>query len=257
MRGLANTLLIVGMFVGMLSSNLAHAGLFSNYEPEVVVSDPFIEMHTGPGRGYPIFYVAGQGDEVTSLKRKTDWFKVRLPRGTHQVREGWVHIDQMRHTLDLDGNEIEFPNYGVDDFANRRWVTGIGGGDLDGANTVSAYLGFHLNPYISLQTEATQILADYSDGWMVNGGIYMHPFPYSRISPFFTVGTGYISIKPQTTIVQAEDLEDEIAHAGAGANVYISDRFILRLEYKRHTVYTSRDKNEELNEWKAGFSLFF
>jgi len=257
MRGLTTTLLYVGLLAGLLASNVAYGGLFRNYQPEVVVSDPYIEMHTGPGRGYPIFYVAGQGDEVTVLKRKTDWFKVRLPRGTHQFREGWVHIDQMRHTLDLEGNEIEFPNYGVDDFANRRWVAGIGGGDLDGANTVSAYLGFHLNPYISLQTEATQILADYSDGWMVNGGIYMHPFPYSRISPFFTIGTGYISIKPQTTIVQAEDLEDEIAHAGAGANVYISDRFILRLEYKRHTVYTSRDENEELNEWKAGFSLFF
>jgi hypothetical protein len=257
MRGLTTTLLYVGLLAGLLASNVAYGGLFRNYQPEVVVSDPYIEMHTGPGRGYPIFYVAGQGDEVTVLKRKTDWFKVRLPRGTHQFREGWVHIDQMRHTLDLEGNEIEFPNHGVDDFANRRWVAGIGGGDLDGANTVSAYVGFHLNPYISLQTEATQILADYSDGWMVNGGIYMHPFPYSRISPLFTIGTGSISIKPQTTIVQAEDLEDEIAHAGAGANVYISDRFILRLEYKRHTVYTSRDENEELNEWKAGFSLFF
>jgi len=257
MRGLTTTSLIAGLLLAGLLSVPAHAGLFRDYQPEVVVSDPYIEMHTGPGRGYPIFYVAGQGDEIVILKRKTDWFKVRLPRGTHQFREGWVHLDQMRHTLDLDGNEIDFPIYGMDDFTQRRWIAGIGGGDLDGANTISGYLGFHLNPYISLQAEASQILADYSDGWMVNGGIYMHPFPQWRISPFFTIGTGYISIEPQTTIVQAEDLEDEIANAGAGANVYISDRFIMRLEYKRHTVYTSRDKNEELNQWKVGFSLFF
>lgn len=248
------------LLVGCLTSVSALGGplsLFRSYQPEVVVSDPFIEIHTGPGRGYPIFYVAGQGDEVTILKRKTSWFKVRLARGSHAFKEGWVHIDQMRHTLDLDGNPIDFPVYGMDDFANRRWEAGLGGGDLDGANTISAYLGFYLNPYISLQAEGTQILADYSDGWMVSGGIYMHPFPRARISPFFTVGTGYISVEPQTTIVQAEDLEDEIAHAGAGASIYVSDRFILRLEYKRHTVYTSRDDNEELNQWKAGFSLFF
>ena len=66
---------------------------FKNYQPMVVVSDPYIEMHTGPGRGYPIFYVAGQGDEVQILKQRTDWFKIKGPRD----KEGWVHIDQMRH----------------------------------------------------------------------------------------------------------------------------------------------------------------
>jgi hypothetical protein len=85
----------------------------------------------------------------------------------------------------------------------------------------------------------------------------MHPFPDWRISPFVTIGTGYIHMSPQTTIVQAEDQGDEIVNAGAGANVYISDRFILRMQYKRYTVYTSRDDNEEFNEWTAGFSLFF
>jgi hypothetical protein len=38
---------------------------------------------------------------------------------------------------------------------------------------------------------------------------------------------------------------------------YLTDRFILRVEYKRHTVLTSRDDNEEIDQWKAGFSVFF
>lgn len=257
MRGFRHTLLLIGLLLGAHAHAGGPASWFGKYQPQVVVSDPYIEMHTGPGKGYPIFYVAGQGDEITILKRRTSWFKVRLLRGSHQIREGWVNIEQIRHTLDLDGNAIEFPSYGIEDFTQRRWVAGLGGGDLDGANTVTGFLGFHLNPYISLQAEASQILGDYSDGWMVNGGIYMHPFPNWRISPFVTIGTGYIHMEPQTTIVQAEDLDDEVANAGAGANIYISDRFILRLMYKRLTVYTSRDDNEELNQWNAGFSLFF
>lgn len=247
--------------MGLAYSGAAHAGnlfgLFRTYQPDVVVADPYIEMRTGPGRGYPIFYVAGQGDEVKILKQRTSWFKVRLARNSHHYKEGWVHLDQLRRTLDLDGNPIEFPEYGMEDFSTRRWEAGLGGGELDGARTINGSISFYINPYISLQLEGCQILADYSDGWMVDGGIYMHPFPNWRISPFFNIGTGYIKIKPQTTIVQAEDLEDEIAHAGAGANVYVTDRFLVRFEYKRHTVYTSRDDNEELNQWKAGFSLFF
>ena len=41
-----------------------------------------------------------------------------------------------------------------------------------------------------------------------------------------------------------------------GADVYLSKRFIFRVEYKRHTVLTSRDDNEEIDEWIAGFSVF-
>jgi hypothetical protein len=85
----------------------------------------------------------------------------------------------------------------------------------------------------------------------------MYPFPNWRVSPYFTIGTGIVEIEPQTTIVQAEDRRDEIAHAGVGANIYLSDRFILRFEYKRHTVLTSRDDNEEIDQWKTGFSIFF
>jgi len=226
---------------------------FEDYQPPVVVSDPYIELHTGPGRGYPVFYVAGQGDKIVILKRRTNWFKVRLPR----EKEGWVHIDQMRHTLDLEGKPVDFGEVGIAQYVKRRWEMGMTGGDLDGAATISGYLGFALTPNIMLQAEGSQILGDFSDGYMFTGNIMMFPFPTWRLSPYFTIGTGIIRTEPQTTIVQAEDRQDEIVHAGAGANLYLSNHFILRMEYRRHTVLTSRDDNQEINQWKAGFSVFF
>ena len=77
----------------------------ARYQPEVVVSDPYIDLHTGPGRGYPIFYVAAQGDRITILKEQTEWYKIRTPRG----KEGWVNVSQMSSTLDLDGAAHRFP----------------------------------------------------------------------------------------------------------------------------------------------------
>jgi hypothetical protein len=235
--------------------------LFEDYEPAVVVSDPYLEMRTGPGRGYPVFYVAGQGDEVTILKRRTDWFKIRVQRRAEPSkahdREGWVHITEMSHTLDLDGEAIDFGILGLDDFSRRRWEMGFNGGDFGGANSLTAYLGYALTPNITLQIEGTQILGEFSDGVIGSANILMYPFPKWRLSPYFTIGTGIITTKPHTTIVQAPDREDEIAHAGVGANLYLSDRFMLRMEYKRHTVLTSRDDNEEIDQWKAGFSIFF
>lgn len=246
---------IFALSVLCIAAPLAAAGVtdwFKAYEPVAVVSDPYLELHTGPGRGYPIFYVAGQGDEITLLKERTDWFKISTPRG----KTGWVHVSQLRSTLDLDGQAIEFREYGIGEFAGRRWELGFSGGDFGGASLLGVHGAFALTPNITARAEAAQILGDFSDGYMGTVSIYMNPFPEWRVSPFFGIGSGVIHIDPQTTVVQSEDRTDEIAHVGAGANVYISQRFILRLEYRRHTVLTSRDDNEEIDEWKAGFSLF-
>ena len=245
---------LLGLCALLLATVPAHAwNPFEDYEPNVVVSDPYVEMRTGPGRGFPIFYVAGQGDEITILKRRTDWFKVR----TERDKEGWVHIQDMQHTLDLDGSNIDFGELDQSDFTKRRWEMGFNGGDFGGASSLTAYVGYALTPNITFQIEGTQILGEFSDGVMGSANILMYPFPKWRLSPYFTIGTGIITTKPHTTVVQAEDREDEIVHAGVGANLYLSDRFMLRMEYKRHTVLTSRDDNEEIDQWKAGFSVFF
>ncbi|HHH47424.1 MAG TPA: hypothetical protein ENK51_00830, partial [Gammaproteobacteria bacterium] len=37
------------------------------------VAEPFIELHTGPGVGYPVFHVVDRAGFIEVLKRKTDW----------------------------------------------------------------------------------------------------------------------------------------------------------------------------------------
>lgn len=226
---------------------------FERHQPVVVVTAPFIELHTGPGQGYPVFYVAGAGEQVTVLKRRTTWFKVRVDRG----HEGWVHSTQMRETADQQGVALDIGRIGREQFHARRWETGVAAGDFGGAASISGYLGYALTPNITVQLEGTQILGDFSDGLMATASILMFPFPEWRIAPFFTIGTGIVRTEPHSTIVQAEDREDEIVHAGVGASFYLTDRFLLRAEYRRHTVLTSRDDNEEIDQWKAGFSVFF
>src|SRR5690348_6811526 len=65
-------------------------------EHKILIADPYIELHTGPGRGYPVFHVVERGREVTIVKRRTDWFQLRTDRGV----EGWATRDQMIATLE-------------------------------------------------------------------------------------------------------------------------------------------------------------
>jgi hypothetical protein len=39
--------------------------------------------------------------------------------------------------------------------------------------------------------------------------------------------------------------------------MYATRRFVLRAQFNSYVVFTSRDDNEEVEEWKAGFAFFF
>ncbi len=219
----------------------------------VSVADPYLEMHTGPGRGYPKFYIVERGDSVDIVMQRTDWILVRDDDG----KEGWVDQAQMELTLKPDGAQLEFDSAEQDDFTNARWEAGVLSGDFGGANIVSVYGGYSINPYISAELWASQILGNFSNGSMLSLNVVSEAFPDKRISPYFTLGAGVIKTEPKSTIVQAEDRDDQIGHVGAGFRIYATRRFLLRAEYKSYVVFTSRDENEEVEEWKVGFAYFF
>ena len=219
----------------------------------VAVADPYLEMHTGPGRGYPIFHVVDRGESIDIIKQRTDWFLVRDADGD----EGWVDRAQMELTLNPDGSEVDFRRAGLEDFTNSKWEIGALAGDFGGANIVSLYGAYSLNPHVSLEVWGSQILGNFSNGWTASVNVVHETWPDWRVSPFFTLGAGVIRTEPKSTIIQGEDRNDQIGHAGAGFRVYVTRRFLFRAEYKTHVVFTSRNDNEEVEEWKVGFAFFF
>ena len=133
------------------------AALCDERHQQVVIDDPFIELHTGPGRGYPVFYIAERGEQIQLLKEKTDWYKVQVPRG----KEGWVYRDQLKTTLNLDGEPFDVPGVDFADYAKRRWESGIMYGSFGGADGISAYGSFNLTQNLAAELWLTQVLGPY------------------------------------------------------------------------------------------------
>ncbi|MEM7610767.1 MAG: SH3 domain-containing protein [Pseudomonadota bacterium] len=219
----------------------------------VAVADPFLEMRTGAGKGYPVTHVVEQGESVQIIRRKTDWFKVRTDRG----REGWVNIVQMEQTLDEAGELTEIERVGRDEFVQRRWETGIMTGDFSGADILSVYGGFALTRNVSVELWGSQLVGNFSTGWLGAVNVVHETWPEWRVSPFFTLGTGVVRTEPKSTLVSTPDRTDQVTIVGAGVRAYVTRRFVLRGEYKSYVVLTSRDDNEEVEEWKVGFGFFF
>jgi len=220
---------------------------------EVIVEDPYLELHTGPGRGYPVFQIAERGERVELIRRRTDWFQVRLPRG----EVGWVPLAQLRRTLGLDGEPFDVLAYELADYTERRWEVGALYGDFGGANVISVYGAFGMTPNLSLELWLSQALGRFSDSKIASLDVVHELFPDKRFSPYIALGAGVVKTDPKATLVATTDRSDAAAHAGGGLRAYLTRRFLFRAEYKSYVVFTSRDDNEEIREWKAGFSFFF
>ena len=100
-------------------------------------------MHTGPGRSYPIFYVAERGEKVEILKRRTDWFKVRTERG----KKGWVDREQMENTLVDAGVKKSFRDLLVEDYIRRRVEVGFAVGEFEDETVTRARAGISLGQH--------------------------------------------------------------------------------------------------------------
>jgi hypothetical protein len=222
-------------------------------EPVVQVVEPFIAWRTGPAVGYPVFHSSEKGEWLTLLQRKTAWMKVRDDKG----REGWVAVAEIAKTRDATGEKINLSVPGREAFSQRNLEAGIMMGEFEGAPVTAGYGGYWFTPNLAAELWGSQVLGSASEIRMVNVNLVHQPFPHWWVSPFFTLGAGYLWVDPKATLAVPEERENSVGHAGLGVRVYITDRYFVRAEFKEYKIFTSRSTNEEAREWKIGLSVFF
>ena len=220
---------------------------------QLFVAAPYLDLRTGPGRGYPVTQVVARVESLDVLFRRTDYLKVRTSRGI----EGWAAARDLQNALLADGSKFTLDLGDRAGFQSHGWELGAFAGDFDGANLVSFYGARSVNDNLKLELSASQYLGEQRSGWMVEAGV-SHVFaPEWRLSPFVTLGGGLFRVDKDAQRPNLVDRTDQSAYAGLGLRFYLTRRFFLRGEFKERIVFTSRNDNEELKEWKVGLAFFF
>jgi uncharacterized protein YgiM (DUF1202 family) len=219
----------------------------------VIVAEPFINLYTGPGRGYPIFYIVEQGGRLGLIKRKYNWFKVITEEG----KVGWIPLNAIQLTTNLDGSPVNFKEYSELDFIKRDYEFGFRAGDFEGANLLSVSGAWQFTENLATEITLGQALGDFSEVRQVTASVTNTPFPDWRFSPYFGIGGGFIQVFPNAALVQEVDRKDEVVFSTLGLKSYITERFLFRLEYRSYVVLTTQETNEKIEEWTMGFSVFF
>jgi len=249
------TLLILATAAGLAHSaeQARHFDRDTGRYVEVTVADPYLELRTGPGRGYPVFRVIARGEKLQILFRRTDWFRVRDDHDT----EGWAYLGNMQETLVASGGKLPIEDLSHRDFDNQPLELGALSGNFGGGNVNTLYVGYSLNPNLSTELAVSQTLGHSSNSTMIMLGLTHSPWPNWRVAPFLDLGTGVVRISPKATIISPPERTEQNAYWGLGAKWYLTRRFIVRADYRSYVIFTKLNTNEDRNEWKAGFAFFF
>ncbi len=222
-------------------------------EEQLQVADPFLEMHTGPGRGYPVFFVVERGQRVVVELRRTDWFRVRAAGG--QV--GWVPRTQLERTLTEAGIGKSFRDILLDDYLRRRVELGGGGGRFGGEPMLKLWLGVRLASPVGLELAGGQVQGTFSgtDFWHVS--VVAEPWHDQRWSPFISVGLGTFRNIPNRSLVDAAGVNAKLGQASAGVRWYISERFVARADATLYTAFVADNRSLEYRAVSLGLACFF
>jgi hypothetical protein len=221
---------------------------------EVKVAEPLMELRTGPGRGYPVYYVAERGETVQILKRRTDWFKVRTERN----REGWVSHEQIENAMSAEGVQQSVRDAVLEDFLRKRVEAGFAAGRFDGDPVVSFRAGYLLTDNLITELSFSQVSGTFSSSQLMSGNLMLQPYAQSRFSPYLTIGGGLFENRNRASLVGSTGtIHTTVANSGLGVRFYLTRNFLLRVDYRKYVALTSVDKNDRFDEEQIGLSFFF
>ena len=242
----------------LLIGALAGPGAAFAAEPPVAserlqVADPFIELHTGAGRGYPVFYVAARHEWITIELRHTDWFRVRTEGG----RVGWVQRAQLETTLTETGGRKTFRDVLVDDYLRRRVELGAAWGQFDGEPLLKVWTAYRWADALALEATFGQVQGRFSgtDFWHV--ALHIEPWSDQRLSPTLGVGLGKFRNIPNSSLVNAVTSNSQLAVASVGLRYHLGERFVGRIDYGLYTAFVADTHSTEYRAVTVGLSFFF
>ena len=249
-----NQLLII--LLTLLLTAFSALSVADNDQPLTLeVIDPFIEVRTGPGRGYPIFYLMEQGEAIDILVRRAQWYEIRGENG----KVGWVNAAQLSRTLQNTGEPADLPSVSFGDYLKNQWRVGFSSGSFvagDNAEIFTVSLSYRMYSWMGIEGEIGRVLDSDSQGRIQALNLLFEPFSQRRLSPEFILGSGKLSFESQPELGNIDNSNASFINYGLGLNYYLGRNFLVHGDYRWYPVSTNSN-TVTLKSWKIGFSTFF
>ena len=221
------------------------------------VIDPYLALHPGPGRGYPILYVIEEGEGVVVLTRQPGWYEVLSQ--SNQV--GWVSESQIARTMQKSGEPADLPSVSYGDYLNKGWQVGFAAGafssgELQGADNLKLSAGYRPISWLVIEAETGRFYAPETRGSYMGLNLVAEPISKWKFSPAILYGMGTMKIESQPELVPLGFSDSDLKSYGLRLNYYVGRNFVVNIEQRWFDI-SSENNNLELEGWFVGFNTFF
>jgi hypothetical protein len=225
----------------------------------LTVMDTFLEMHSGPGRGYPVIHTMEQDEHITVIRRRGSWYQVK----NKHDKSGWIQQEKLARTIAPSGLPAALPDTQHGDYLAQQGRVGFSLGQQGDAETANLVAGFRLFSFVGAEIEYGQVFGSAVDGTKYDGisygaNILVEPIKSWSFTPFVIAGIGKQSweVKAKQAVGSRNEFHVDQTFWGAGINYYIGYNFVVRSEYRQ--IELSGNNNSSRNTaWRIGFSSFF
>ena len=220
-------------------------------------------VHTGPGFGYRVVYVAKRDEVLPAIGRATNdhWFRVQLPDGTY----GWILGDEV-FPLDVDTSEAHrgpsvWKRMGEAVFSPSPLVEGgvgftFSAGVLGGDGMFLFRPSVLLAPHVALEAFVGETVGDQADVIYAGGGFNSNLFPTSPVTPFAAVAAGGAFGRKKADQFTIHTGNYTMLNVGGGLIVALKKRLTIRGE-ARHYVIFDANHTQGIEEYSGALSVYF
>ncbi len=224
-------------------------------EPEplrLYVTEPYLDLRTGPADGHPVTQVVARGEAVEALFQRGEFVKLRTERGV----EGWARASDLNRARLADGNAPRFPERTRDGFGDRRWEAGALAGESDGTKLAAVYGSLRLAPGLRGELSGGNVLSGSRSLYIFEAGLDYSVLRGARVEPFVMAGYGVAQVTEGLPLAGSTERSDRTAYAGIGVRAALTGPLFLRVDLRRRFIYASGAKTEEISEWRIGIGFF-
>jgi Bacterial SH3 domain len=220
-------------------------------------------VHTGPGFGYRVIYVAARGDVLPALGRAPadHWFRVELPDGTY----GWILGDEV-FPLDVEtsdahrgpsiwkrmGDAVFSPSPLLEGGIGLTFSAGVLGGD----GMFMFRPAVHLAPHVSLEGFVGETVGEQIDVTYAGGGFNAYLFPTSPVTPFAAVAAGGAFGRRKADQFTIKPGNFSLVNVGGGLLIALKKRLTLRGDVRHYVVFDA-NHTQRIEEYSGALAVYF
>ncbi|HVZ71040.1 MAG TPA: SH3 domain-containing protein [Polyangia bacterium] len=221
------------------------------------------QVHTGPGFGYRVVYLANRDEVLPAIGRATNdhWYRVRLPDGTY----GWILGDEV-FPLDVDtseahrgpsiwkrmGDAVFSPSPLVERTVGFAFSAGILGGDGMFMFRPSVLLA----PHLAAEGFVGETVGDQVDVRYVGAGLNSNFFPSSPVTPFAGFAAGGALGRKKADQFSVKTADYWTMNVGGGLLITLKKRLTIRGDV-RHYVIFDANHIQRIEEYSGALCVYF